>query len=361
MTRLSAFAALALAVLALASPVHGQGTAAAALEATLPASFEGTLPAGDGPGIRYHLDLFADGSYALRTTFLARGEHASFDDLGRWVPSSDGRVLVLRGGREAPELFHVDGSESLTKLDLDARPVAASASHAIRRTAAFAPIEPSLPMRGEYRYLADAATFRECLTGRALPVAMEEQSVAVERAYLAARPAPGEPVVALVQGRIVPRPPMEGTGTRPTLVVDRLIRLQPETACAPLFRAAPLLDTEWTLTAFASGPVPQTVGKARPAHVLLRESQGQRLLAGSGGCNRLTGGFTLDGDRIAFRRVATTKMVCPKGMDAERRLLDVLAQARSWRVLGRLLELYDEGGARLARFEARAPGDAGTR
>jgi len=36
-----------------------------------------------------------------------------------------------------------------------------------------------------FRYLADAAQFEECLTGRSYPVAMEGDYLALERAYLA--------------------------------------------------------------------------------------------------------------------------------------------------------------------------------
>jgi copper homeostasis protein (lipoprotein) len=39
-------------------------------------------------------------------------------------------------------------------------------AYALTRADAFAPIEPELELRGMYRYMADAAVFRECLTNR---------------------------------------------------------------------------------------------------------------------------------------------------------------------------------------------------
>ena len=44
-----------------------------------PATFEGELPCADCPGIFYHLDLFEDGVFFLRTTYLGRGAGAISD------------------------------------------------------------------------------------------------------------------------------------------------------------------------------------------------------------------------------------------------------------------------------------------
>jgi len=46
---------------------------------------------------------------------------------------------------------------------------------------------------GEFRYIADAARFTDCLSGRDYPVAMELDYVAAERAYLATVEQPGLP------------------------------------------------------------------------------------------------------------------------------------------------------------------------
>lgn len=86
-------------------------------------------------------------------------------------------------------------------------------------------------LQGEYFYMADAATFTECLTGRRMPVAMEGQSVALERAYLAAGGAQQGPMLASIEGRIEPRTPMEGEGLQPTIVVERFVRLSPGERC----------------------------------------------------------------------------------------------------------------------------------
>jgi uncharacterized lipoprotein YbaY len=83
-----------------ASPAAGNVGSPAGLGA-LPASFEGDLPAADGPGIRYHLDLFPDQAFALRLTYLGRKDDTRLDDIGNWMVSADGGTLTLRGGRVA--------------------------------------------------------------------------------------------------------------------------------------------------------------------------------------------------------------------------------------------------------------------
>jgi heat shock protein HslJ len=88
----------------------------------------------------------------------------------------------------------------------------------------------------------------------------------------------------------------------------------------------------------------------REPHIILRP-QDQRV-AGSGGCNRLLGGYRLDGNRIAFEKFASTVMACPAGMEQEQAFLGALAQAARWRVLGSHLELLDAHGEIIARLEA---------
>ncbi len=76
--------------------------------------------------------------------------------------------------------------------------------------------------------------------------------------------------------------------------------------------------------------------------------------SGSGGCNRFTGAYTrtaLEG--LVFSPMAGTMMACADGMDTERVYLKALSRVKSYNILGSILELYDEGGTLVARFEAR--------
>ncbi len=199
----------------------------------LPKSFTGTLPATSGGSADWQLDLLGDGSFQLRRTLLDRAPTDARDAIGRWVVASDGQSILLAGD-DAPIGFAIASPERLELLDHAARPIDPAPDHALE-AADVALLEPELEMRGLYRYMADAALFEECRTGRRLPVAFTADNLALERAYLALQQsgalAPGEPVLAELRGRIALLPPMEGEGLVPQLEPLRFIALHPDESC----------------------------------------------------------------------------------------------------------------------------------
>jgi uncharacterized lipoprotein YbaY/heat shock protein HslJ len=119
---------------------------------TLPATFMGVLPCADCPGIEHQLNLFPDRVYHLRRVYQGKRD-GQFDDIGSWAVSSDGRVLILSGGRGEPLQFAVRDSNRLARLDLQGRPIPSEANHDIVRAGAFTPIEPRVatePLQNTY-------------------------------------------------------------------------------------------------------------------------------------------------------------------------------------------------------------------
>jgi len=114
---------------------------------------------------------------------------------------------------------------------------------------------------------------------------------------------------------------------------------------------SPLRNTYWKLTHLDDTPT-QTAERQREAHLIFAAHE-QRV-SGSGGCNRIAGGFELDGDKLRLIRLAGTMMACPDGMEQERRFLRSLARVERYKVTGDQLELLDAAGAVLARFQAVA-------
>ena len=332
----------------------------------LPASWRGDLPDAGGT-TRWQVDLSSDGAYQLRQTLLNRPAPNSFDDIGRWQLESGSNRLVLRGGREAPLFFQpVDGGSALRKLDLQGQPINSRQSDRLQRLGAYAPIEPRLHLQGMFRYLADAASIRLCATGAQLPVAMEGDFRALERAYLKALPggAAGKPMLVNLEGLITSRPSME-TGRPPqrTLVVERFVGVHPGQGCgqakttptpAPHSMASPSLrGTLWKLQALQDGDGPslsQPPGK--PAELLLANDQ--ERVSGSGGCNRLMGGFRLSGEQLSFSKLASTQMACPPELMAfEQRYSEALGRVRRWSIDKQNLLLLDERGRTLLLFTAK--------
>jgi copper homeostasis protein (lipoprotein) len=316
----------------------------------LPASFAGDFPCADCAGIRYRLNLFPDRAFFLSMTYIGHDRSASFHDIGSWALSSDRRILVLKGGREAPLMLSIVGTNSLRKLDMEGREIESTLNYTLQRTEKFERLEPRLALHGMYRYLADAGLFTECLTGRRWPVAQEGDNPALEHGYLEVRRQTGDSVLVNLEGRVEMRPGMEDNTPRPTLVVDRFIGAWPGKTCAPRFATQPLENTPWKLTRLGDRAV--FFQKNRPAPNLFFDPDTHRV-SGSSDCNRLLGRYELDENRIRFDRLAGTRMACPEGMDTEKAFLEMLTRTRTWNVIGRHLEFYDAESNFLARFEAQ--------
>jgi len=319
----------------------------------LPATFGGVLPCADCQGIRQTLDLFADGAFHWRSVYLGKPPTDAPDDVGRWMFASDDRTLLLFGGREAPVRLVVRDDGALRLLDLQGRPIQSSFTYELRRApGTFSAFEPRATLRGVYVHVADAPTFTDCATGQRLPVAPEADALALERAYTAAKQPPATPRLALVEGRVALRPPMEGPGPgpRPTLVVDHFLRLADagETCPAPPVNT-PLPDTRWRLTQLEGAPV---IGGARKREAWLQFDAAQSRVAGSGGCNSVTGAYALDGDALRFSNVVGTMMACGESAEQDRAFVAMLGKVQRWLVAGPLLEFVDADDRLLARFEA---------
>lgn len=314
-----------------------------------PAYFAGDLPCADCPALRYELNLFADRSYYLRTTYVSRPEPNVFDDIGSWATSSDGRVLVLAGGRESKPQFRIVGAAALELLDTEGQPIDSVLNYRLERRDPFTRLEPAVELRGMFSYMADAAVLTECLTGQRLPVRQAEDYLALERAYLDQRREPGEAVLVSLAGRIALQEAMDADTPEPTLTVQRYRGIWPGESCGTRFALADLEGTYWKLTRLGEQAVLVPEGSREP-HFLLHP--GDSTVTGFSGCNRFNGAYERDGTRLSIGQVAMTRMACPAAA-TEALFIDALSTPADWRIVGQHLELFAPGGELAGRFEAR--------
>ncbi|MGM0637687.1 MAG: YbaY family lipoprotein [Pseudomonadota bacterium] len=313
------------------------------------ATFSGILPCASCPGIDYQLNLFEDGVFFLRTTYLERDD-GTFYDIGRYlVPSSGDRVL-LYGGREAPMGFAIVTPDSLRLLAPDGSHIDSELPYTLTRQPTWQPLEPRLLMTGMYRYLADAGRFKECLTGLDLPVASEGDNRALQEAYLEAQERPGEPSRAGMHGQIVRRMPMEGPGPVLTVIPERFMDVSPELSCPPLTQLATLRNTYWRLVFLQSEAVRRAPNQREP-HLVFHEDG---RLAGSDGCNRIIGSFEEQRGSLAFSGLATGRKACLEGMAQASRFREALEEVSQYRIIGQHMEMLDSKGTLRLRFEAVA-------
>jgi heat shock protein HslJ len=122
-----------------------------------------------------------------------------------------------------------------------------------------------------------------------------------------------------------------------------------EAAISPTTPTASLVDTEWTLVELDGAPAGKGAGGRAPTLLLTAEG---RLASGFAGCNRMSGTFELEGERLRIISLATTRMACAEGMELEQRYLEALDEVREYRLTATGLDLLDDGAVR-ARFEVR--------
>jgi heat shock protein HslJ len=112
---------------------------------------------------------------------------------------------------------------------------------------------------------------------------------------------------------------------------------------------APLEKTDWRLIRLGD----ETVTAADPQRTpnLVLDPTSHRV-SGSGGCNRVSGGYELKGEQLTFGQMTSTRMACPSGMETEQKFLAALRQVKKWKIAGRQLELMDNSGTVVAVLEA---------
>jgi copper homeostasis protein (lipoprotein) len=314
---------------------------------SLPATFSGTLPCADCPGIEYHLDIWRDGQgYALRRTYLDRD--LVEDELGRWHVDPARNALILEGTGNLRSEWQIMPNQEIRLLDQAGEPIVSDLPYTLV-AGPLVPTDMRLPVTGLMTYFADAALFTECLTGQRFPIAMEADYLALERAYLGANLAPNAPLLAHFEAEISMRPQMEGDDRMTVTVID-FRHVTPDAGC-PDNRAAPAFaNTYWGLTYLDSVALAQTEGHQEP--YLLISQDGTRF-SGTMGCNRILGGLESDSTSIEFGPVASTMMACPPELaEREAKFAAALDAARRIDLMDQSLRLLDDAGAELARFRA---------
>jgi uncharacterized lipoprotein YbaY/heat shock protein HslJ/uncharacterized lipoprotein NlpE involved in copper resistance len=316
----------------------------------LPATFTGITPCADCPGIEQTLTLRSDGLYRLRRIYQDR-PGGPFVELGRWT--ADNKQLSLNSDSEM-QLFKVKDDETLRQLDRLGQPIESSANLDLRRIAQVDPITESLQWRGEFRYMADAATFTDCASGIRWPVAMTGDYLATERNYLKSRNVPGAPLITNFKGRLDLRPVMEGSPVE-QIVIEKFSNSQPGITCpsSALGKSkaiAEFKDTFWKLLDLNGKKIPIAPSHKRQIRITLA-SEGSRLI-GYSGCNQLMGTYAQKDNELRFSQMAGTMMACVSPfMELESQVLKMLGATTGYRIEGKQLFLLKDDQV-LARFEA---------
>ncbi len=328
------------------------GAAVGAHGLRLPATFRGTLPCADCEGIRHHLDLWPEQYYHMRRDWLeGDGETLRRDEIGRWYADPAHNAIVLYGASEMPLFWQIQGADRLRQMDMAGNPIDSDLDYTLSSDGTLEQTElEGVFLLGIMTHLADAAVFQECHSGVRYHIVQEGDYLALERAYLDARPAPGAPLKVHVEGGLAPRPAMEGPD-RTSLIVDRFIKVLPGEVCDQARSNASLTDTYWRIDTLMGAPVRPQQNRREP-HIVLQSGSDSGYRA-TVGCNQLIGRYDAQGDTLTFAGGASTMMACPPPLDAlERQLRDILEQTAQVRLEGQTMALLDGAGAPIAGLTA---------
>ncbi|WP_315648503.1 META domain-containing protein [Roseateles aquae] len=116
---------------------------------------------------------------------------------------------------------------------------------------------------------------------------------------------------------------------------------------------AAVQDKRWRLSKLDGAAIEARASGARAPHLIFSATKSR--LSGSGGCNRIMGSFSVQGERLTIKHPVTTMMACPRGMEQEQRFIAALGEVQRWRLEGEVLELMDWSHQVLARLELDAP------
>ncbi|HEY8539747.1 MAG TPA: META domain-containing protein [Steroidobacteraceae bacterium] len=320
-----------------------QAAASVSIE-PLPALFSGVLPCADCPGIRYEIDLRANNIYFLRMTYLDAAPERRYEDIGTWSIASDLHTLALRGSRLAPLLFSISSSTSLRKLDSEGQPIESELNYTLTRSEPYAALTPEVPLRGTYSLIDGQAVVKECKTGLELRLEGEGAAKLAEQFASLKEEKKHSPLVA-AEGRIEAPP----DASEAKLVLTSTARFWPDESCTMRGVAHELEGSRWVLVQLGDEPVVVGAGRPEP-YIVLQNST--KEIAGHTGCNRLNGGYRIDGNKLQLSEVTTTRMACPEA-DIEHRFLNALEAVTRWRLEGDRLVLLDRENAPLMQLEAR--------
>jgi heat shock protein HslJ len=116
--------------------------------------------------------------------------------------------------------------------------------------------------------------------------------------------------------------------------------------------AATLMNTTWRILSLANEPVSVAEGKHAP-QLILKSVDGRDSWSATVGCNQMSGGVAVNGNRVAFKSGMSTLMACPPPLDVlEKQLGHSLLASTQWRIQGNRLELRDDAGVQTFLCEA---------
>ena len=151
-----------------------------------------------------------------------------------------------------------------------------------------------------------------------------------------------------VEGTIHPLPEPSDEATA-VLMTNSTAKFWPGESCGARGVTHDLEGSRWVLVRVGEQPITPIEGQAEP-YIALQPATKQ--VVGHTGCNRLSGGYTIEGESLKLSEIATTRMACP-AVEIENGLLTGLESTAKWRLTDNQLVLLNAKGDPVLQFESR--------
>ncbi|WP_342357580.1 envelope stress response activation lipoprotein NlpE [Arsenophonus nasoniae] len=182
--------------------------------------YTGVLPCADCSGIETTVLFNPNGTYIEQLTYLGKEEQKNtFFSSGNWTKK--GTKLFLIDSEEQKTYFQPSTDDkTIEYLDQEGNKIESNLNYTLEQ------VKPDIKS-GEYRYIADAALFKECKTGRTYSVS----GIDLENQYRATGIEAGKPVYVEVEGYYTIRPSMEDGLFDATLIQTGTIKFDKLRTC----------------------------------------------------------------------------------------------------------------------------------
>ena len=331
--------------LALASPVSADATGSfvGAVGLGMPSTFTGSLSCAFCAGIAHHLDLWPDGIYHMRRTWLRDDGDYQRDEIGRWFADPGRSAVILHGASEMPMQWQVMAEDRLRQLDIEGNPIESTLNYELTSDGRLNPTDiEGVFMSGMVRLSGEAATFDDCLTERTYRILGDVAYDDLASSYEAGFHAPGATLFARVEATLQ----MQGGQAAENgggMVVDRVIETDPDRQCETPSDQAALTDPYGGFDTLRGDPV-MAPPKIREPYLVLFQGDDARFSA-SIGCNQLSGSYSAGADAMTFGAAISKRVACLPPLDTlEQRLQEAIAVSRTYRHENVSLTLMDDAG-----------------
>ncbi len=315
----------------------------------LPATFIGETPCPDCLRVDIVLNLRSDGIYLLKKTYQSEaGAIKSEAQLSRWRYAEEGGFIIV--GRRKGELktYAIVDQDRLRFVGKESINPDEQIQYDLMKTEEPYPFTDTLKLRGMFRYDGEQASIAECQSGNLFSVTGENEFDRLVQAYLNTPHGFGDPLLVSLHGKLMSVMKADNVA-KEEIVVEHFKRFYSNIDCEGKQTGASLTGTVWRLVEVDGKQVILTEKEQRP-YFTLNPKNGE--LKGSGGCNLLSGSYLVKGEIFLIKRLVTTRMACPMGVEIETSFLRALDSTETFHVRGDVLQLLDEEGKVKAVMQA---------